>query len=110
MSEPQHPEQPFIAYELHPAVNPAGEIPLEPAPIGREWMDKSHVRFPYRCLPLVIANQAGWVLRCPTAFRAYWYGGPNKEDVEIRFLRYSDNRIVSHFGVGTITFTIPFLF
>ena len=62
---------------------------------------------PYRCLPLVIANQAGWILRAPAAFRAYWYGGPNKEDVELRFDGPPDNRIVSHFGSGVVTFTVP---
>src|SRR5438874_2782599 len=96
----------FIAYQLHPATAAA----VEPAPIARDWMDRAHLRHPYRCLPLVIANQCGWVLRCPVAFQAYWYGGPGKEDVEIRFEDRPDNRIVSHFGSGVITFTIPFLF
>jgi hypothetical protein len=96
----------FIAYELYPDQ----QFPLEPAPILRDWMDKAHLRFPYRCLPLAIANQCGWILRSPSAFRAYWYGGPNKEDVEIRFDGPPDNRITSHFGVGTITFSIPYLF
>ena len=99
-------EQPFIAYELHETT----ETPLEPAPIPRDWMDDAHQRHPYRCLPLVIANQNGWVLRSPAAFEAYWYGGPNKEDVELRFDGPPDNRIVSHFGSGVITFTVPFLF
>jgi hypothetical protein len=96
----------FVAYELH---DNAAEAP-EPAPINRDWMDAAHQRFPYRCLPLTIANQAGWVLRSTASFRAYWYGGPRKEDVEIRFDGPPDNRILSHFGVGTITFTVPFLF
>src|SRR5689334_17226407 len=96
----------FIAYELHDTT----DTPLEVAPIPRDWMDKAHQRFPYRCLPLTIANQAGWVLRSTASFRAYWYGGAAKEDVELRFDGPSDNRILSHFGLGTITFTIPFLF
>jgi hypothetical protein len=106
MSDKPAPSQPFIAYELYPAT----DYRPEPAPIEREWMETANVRFPYRCLPLVIANQAGWVLRSPATFEAYWYGGPNKEDVEIRFAGHVDNRITSHFGVGTVTFTIPFLF
>lgn len=103
-AEPQ--ELPFIAYELHSVV----ETPLEVAEIARDWMDKAHMRHPYRCLPLTIANQSGWFLRSTAGFRAYWYGGPAKEDVEIRFDGPVDNRIVSHFGSGVITFTIPFLF
>ncbi|MBA4067926.1 MAG: hypothetical protein C0501_30335 [Isosphaera sp.] len=99
-------ENAFTAYELHPGA----DTPLEPAPIARDWMDAAHQRHPYRCLPLVIANQAGWVLRNPAGFRAYWYGGPAKEDVELRFDGPRDNRIVSHFGSGVVTFTVPFLF
>lgn len=100
------PQQSLIAYELYPNT----DYPIDTAPISREWMDNAHVRFPYRCLPLVIANQAGWILRSPGGFRAYWYGGPSKDDVEVRYDRPGENRVVSHFGVGTITFTIPFLF
>ena len=54
-------EQSFIAYELHPQ----SDYQLEAAPINREWMDKAHLRFPYRCLPLTIANQAGPNQRTP---------------------------------------------
>jgi len=102
MSEPNS----LIAYEIHPDTT-AG---IEPAPITRDWMDNAHLRHPYRCLPLVIANQSGWVLRSPASFRAYWYGGPAKEDVEIQFDGPPDARILSHFGSGVITFTVPFLF
>ncbi len=102
------PDEPaLVAYALH-ANQPTDVFP-EPAPIPRAWMDAAHLRHPYRCLPLVIANQCGWVLRNPTGFSAYWYGGPAKEDVELRF-DAPENRVVSHFGSGVITFTIPFLF
>jgi hypothetical protein len=59
---------------------------------------------------LTIADQAGWILRSTATFQAYWYGGAGKEDVELRFEGAVDNRIVSHFGSGVITFTIPYLF
>jgi hypothetical protein len=97
----------LIAYALHP--NQTADVFPEPAPLARDWMDGAHQRHPYRCLPLNIANQCGWILRCPVGFRAYWYGGPNKDDLELRF-DAPDNRIVSHFGSGVITFTVPFLF
>ena len=100
MSPDKHlPEQPLIAYELYPDA-PFG---LEAAPIAREWMDQAHQRFPYRCLPLAIANQCGWLMRSPATFRAYWYGGPTKEEVEVQSAGSPDTRILSHFGVGTIT-------
>ncbi len=104
---PDTDTQPLIAYTLHP--DQSADVFPEPAPIAREWMDNAHQRHPYRCLPLVIANQCGWVLRCPVSFSAYWYGGAAKEDLELRFDQ-PDNRILSHFGSGVITFTVPFLF
>ena len=103
---PDKPTNELIAYHLYPGTPAA----VEPAPIARDWMDRAHLRHPYRCLPLVIANQHGWVLRSPVGFRAYWYGGPAREDVEIRFDDEQHNYIVSHFGSGVVTFTIPFLF
>jgi hypothetical protein len=121
----------IIAYELHQS----GDMPLSTAPVDRAWMDASHQRAPYRCLPLVIANQAGWFLPCPASFTAYWDGGLFKENVQIIFDppagqanppglfapivvsadvpnpdAYSDLRISSHFGSGIITFSIPYLF
>ena len=74
-------------------------------------MDNAHQRHPYRCLPLVIANQCG--LGAALARRRSGRtgtAGPAKEDVEVRFDGPPDNRIVSHFGSGVITFTVPFLF
>jgi hypothetical protein len=98
---------PYIAYQIHP--NPS-RMTLHTAPIERDWMEAAPQRFPYRCLPLNIANQNGWVLTCPTNFRSYWYGGPNATDVEIRFDGPPDNCVLSHFGSGTITFSLPYLF
>ena len=106
MSPETPPNNDFIAYELYADQQYA----IESAPIARDWMDRAHVRFPYRCLPLVIANQCGWVLLSPASFRAYWYGGPEKTDVEVQFDGPPDNRVISHFGVGTVTFSIPYLF
>jgi len=43
----------LIAYDLGSGI----DLPLEPAPPGRPWMDATPRRFVYHCLPLVIANQ-----------------------------------------------------
>ncbi len=103
---PDADPQRIVAHELHPHV----DTPLEPAPLARDWMDAAHLRHPYRCLPLNIANQSGWVMRSPVAFRAYWLGGANKDDLIVEFDGTPDNRVVSHFGSGVVTFTVPFLF
>lgn len=80
----------------------------------RTWMDQTNDGFANRCLPLTIANQAGWVLSCPVEFSARWNGGssPNRT---VRFRFQSDaarfgSQIRSHFGSGIITFSVPYLF
>lgn len=97
----------LVAYELDPVF----KMPLVPAPTDREWMDLSHQRFAYRCLPLVIANQAGWILRCPVDFSARWNGGLTAADVKLRLPRgYPAHHVRSHFGQGVVTFSLPYLF
>jgi hypothetical protein len=83
----------------------------EPAVPDRDWMDRTDRRHAYRCLPLVIANQSGWVLRSPIAFSVRWNGGPRLKDLRIWFPRgRRDPRITSHFGSGILTIAIPYLF
>ncbi len=71
----------LYAYELHQAA----DMRLSTAPVDRTWMDAAPQRAPYRCLPLVIANQAGWWLPCPASFSASWDGGLGKENVQLTF-------------------------
>lgn len=97
----------LIAYEIHPNHG----MPIVPAPIERDWMEETEVRFAYRCLPLVVANQAGWLIVCPLTFSVKWNGGPRLEDLRIHYPRgRRDERILSHFGSGVLTFSLPYLF
>jgi hypothetical protein len=97
----------IIAYEIHDST----DMPLCPAPTTRPWMDDPSLRFAYRCLPIVIANQAGWVIASPCKISARWNGGPDPSDLRLRFPGSPDeNRIKSHFGHGILTFTLPYLF
>jgi hypothetical protein len=97
----------LTAYE----VPGGGDMPIEPASVSRKWMDESDQRFAYRCLPLVIANQSGWIIRCPIGFTARWNGGKRMQDLRFWFPRGKrETRILSHFGDGIITFAIPYLF
>lgn len=98
--------QTICAYEIH---DPSA-MPIDAAPFDRQWMDDSPQAFAYRCLPMVIANQSGWVIGCPVSFRLYWYGGNHFRDLEIRFEEYPDPRITSTFGSGVLTFSLPYLF
>jgi hypothetical protein len=87
---------------------------IEPAPLERDWMNDTPSRFAYRCLPLVMANQAGWVVRCPVGFRARWNGSPEAhESIDLNFERDAAKWatwISSHFGSGVLTFSMPWLF
>ena len=121
----------FYAYELHQY----NDMPIALAPVERDWMDASDRRAAYRCLPLTIANQAGWIIPCPASFTAYWNGGPDKTSLLLEFDAPADAaaardpfafkvvsfaapvasvpgdpRIMSHFGNGVVTFSIPYLF
>lgn len=81
---------------------------------GRKWMDDTSFGFANRCLPLRIANQAGWFILNEYKVDVVWTGGPNIEDVMIRC--YPDDSFaqppyaVSHFGSGIVTWRIPYLF
>jgi hypothetical protein len=86
---------------------------LLPASATREWMDNTPQRFAYRCLPLAIANQAGWVATCPLSFSATWDGGTDLKSMKLEFLTpEGDNvgQIRSHFGSGILTFSLPWIF
>ncbi len=96
----------FTAYQIYDHVT----VGLDAAPLERDWMSDADQRYPYRCLPLNIANQNGWMLTCPTDFRCYWYGGDSPKDVEVRYDGQPDPTVSSHFGVGVVTFSIPYLF
>ncbi len=87
--------QQLIAWDI----NGDAAYPLEVAPLNRKWMDETNQRFAYRCLPLVIANQCGWMIHCPFGFTAKWNG--NADQKAIRFWyhqRKKDARVSSHFG------------
>ncbi|MCI0461726.1 MAG: DUF6065 family protein [Gemmataceae bacterium] len=120
----------FYAYEIYSSM----DMPVTPGPVDRLWMDESHLRAAYRCLPLTIANQAGWLIPSPVSFSAVWDGSQIQEGVRLTFDApgrapavdpfgvnvvsfdvftapvHTDNRVSSHFGNGIITFSFPYLF
>jgi hypothetical protein len=91
----------LLCYEVEP-----GRVALRAAEHRRPWMDDTHHRFAYRCLPLVDANAHGWEMLNPAAFTATWNGGSNIDDVSITFSseRGPDRFVESHFGHGILTF------
>ena len=97
----------FFAYEIY---DPGG-MSLITGPLGRTWMDKTDRRFAYRCLPLLMANTSGWFIKNPVSFSVSWNGGNKKGDTFIEFKdTFKDDRIISHFGSGVLTFRLPYIF
>ena len=97
----------LIAYQIYED----DSAPIRPAPRERRWMEDADQKFPYRCLPLVIANQYGWEILSTHHVRASWDGTSRPEGLYVESL-YGDGRLHchSHFGEGVLTFQIPFLF
>lgn len=96
--------------ELTAYVIDGHELRIRPAPLERDWMDRSDVHFPYRCLPLNIANAHGWEVLCTTRFSAVWDGRKEIDAVRVRTRQGVPAPAVSHFGGGILTFHIPCLF
>lgn len=86
---------------------------IEPASPRREWMDAVPDKVAYRCLPLVMANQMGWVIKSPATFSATWSGGAEMSAVKIAFAKGHEkwsSAVLTHFGSGIVTFHLPYLF
>lgn len=81
---------------------------LRPAPARRNWMDQNDRA--YQCLPMVVANQWGWQVLCPTDVRAVWDGSPGAEGVRVEVAPQYEPAIKSQFGGGIVTFSPPWLF
>lgn len=97
----------FIAYKID------GNDLLRTAPLEREWMEETHEKYAYRCLPLNIANCFGWQILSNRSIEVFWDGSNGLDGVKIKYLTKSDlGRVYahSHFGYGILTFTLPYLF
>jgi hypothetical protein len=76
-------------------------------------MNETHERWANRCLPLLVANEHGWVLLNSYPFVATWAGGDDRASLKIEFSGEEvppQPRPESHFGYGIVTWTIPYLF
>ena len=103
-SQTQRPT--IIAYRIGPP-----ELPLVPAERTRTWMNESRDRFANRCLPMLLANQAGWCVLNSHTFTAVWDGGEGTAAVTLDFgTGAPPYPAVSNFGHGIITWPIPYLF
>jgi len=90
----------------------SGETPrLVPAPVERDWMERTRGGFAYRCLPLNIANAHGWMVLNTVPFIAEWDGGEGLDAIQIRATSGEPAGLAeSHFGSGVLTFRVGGLF
>ncbi len=101
------PRLEFKALRLSPAGWAEG-WQLRPSPQRRYWMDQS--KHAYHCLPLVMANQWGWQILCPTDVAVTWDGSPNLEGLRVNVAPQYLPAVKSQFGWGIVTFSPPWLF
>jgi hypothetical protein len=82
---------------------------ITPSKMKRNWMDETN-GLAYRCIPLNIANEYGWVCHSPLTFTATWDGGISKESVTIKYEEENAFDFCrSHFGYGIITIPPDFI-
>jgi hypothetical protein len=96
----------------HASAPGASLVEIAPAPRWRDWMNATRSRFANRCLPLLMANESGWVLLNPLGFDVVWDGGSERDALTIDFdgVAQRSPGVESLFGHGIITWTIPYLF
>lgn len=97
----------LIAYRI----GPDDGAELVTAPVGRIWMDETRDRFANRCLPLLIANQSGWLVLNARRVHLTWDGGPGMDAVTVEYDAEPPRApVLAHFGGGVVTWSLPYLF
>ena len=93
---------------------PGCAVDIVPAEQGRAWMNATIDGFANRCLPLLIANQHGWVIRNGHGFEAKWDSTREQTGITITpdpGIPPGDRVLpVSHFGHGVLTWHIDAVF
>jgi hypothetical protein len=85
-------------------------LSIVPGVGDRDWMEATMHRFANRCLPLRIANQAGWVFSLPEPFELEWSGAGETDQVSVFASDRMRQVVGSYFGHGIVTFQTQLLF
>lgn len=99
----------LTAYPL-PGADQSMARQLRPARPNRQWMDKSAAGYAYRCIPLTAANTMGWEYLNPVNCEFSWGGFTSESDINVWVEQNHRWRPRAHFGSGTVTWELPFLF
>lgn len=84
-------------------------VRVEPAGLKRKWMNETDNEYAYRCLPLNVANQHGWVVYPNSDIILRCNENTDGKSEHVDIIRNKDGIAQSHFGHDTFTFTLPFL-
>lgn len=99
----------IVAYQLYDH-----SWKIEPASSKRVWMDNLNNGNIYRCLPLKIANEFGWIIYSPVSAYLEWNGEIGPDDIRFAFgddmPRTERQCLSSHFGSGVFTLNLPWVF
>jgi len=89
----------------------SADLSLVPASGDRDWMEATKHGWANRCLPLRVANQAGWLILNDCEFEVAWTGKATLDSIKFEFRDGKKSIFVSSmFGYGIITWEIPYLF
>lgn len=90
----------------------AGDSGVRIVPQGRwrDWMNETNARSANRCLPLLMANEAGWALLNPVAVEVTWDGRMHPDGVAVEYDGDGPQILSTNFGSGVATFSVPFVF
>ena len=88
-------------------------MPIVPAPRARPLFSGQFGRAAKRCLPLMVANQHGWLVLNAATFTVVWDGSvPRGAGLDIQWHGAPPwpRPVDDSFGNGTVSFKIPYLF
>jgi hypothetical protein len=89
----------------------SGYPQIVPASPDREWMDVATAGWANRCLPLRIANQAGWYILNDVDFDVEWDGKPGMDSLNFSFPRGKGAMVPFNMvGYGIVSWVPPYLF
>jgi hypothetical protein len=103
------PDNKIHAYVV-PGVNKNVMESIRPCKVTRDWMDATPARYAYRCIPLTAANSMGWEILNPVDVDMSWTGTEAGDQLNINAASQDPFSPRPHFGSGTVTWYVPFLF
>jgi len=102
------PDNTILAYAIPGVTRELGTL-IRPCRPSRDWMDNTPGQYAYRCIPLSSANTMGWELLNAVDVEISWSGADDGDHIEVQ----SEKNPFAphpHFGSGTVTWYLPFLF